>query len=499
MTISVELQAEILRCYHVEKWRIGTISRLLKVHHNVVRRVLAETGVPKTQINKSPLLEPFLPLVLEILNKYPGITARRVYDMVCERGYRGNADHFRHLVAMYRPKPIAEAYLRLHTLPGEQGQVDWAHFGHITIGRARRPLMAFVMVLSYSRKIFLRFYLNAKIENFLRGHTAAFQAFGGVPKVLLCDNLKSAVLERIGNAIRFNPVYLSFASHYRYEPRPVAIARGNEKGRTERAIRYCRESFFTARVWKDLDDLNNQALTWCNGIAANRLCPEDRTKTVAAAFLEEQPLLLRSPDNPYPTTERVEVRVGKTPYVRFDLNDYSIPYQYVRRTLTVLATIEQVTILAGTEVIASHARSYDKGKQIEIAEHIQKLEARKHQASQHRGQNRLIHAIPIAITLLQQAASRGFHMGQVTAQLLRLLDSYGVTEMSAALQIAIANNTPHPNSVRFILEQRRQELNKQPLIELDLPADKRIREITIIPHSLTTYVNLTTEEETNEK
>jgi transposase len=105
----------------------------------------------------------------------------------------------------YRPQPAAEAYLRLRTLAGEQGQVDWAHFGTIPIGRARRPLMAFVMVLSYSRHLFLRFYLNAAMPSFLHGHVAAFNHFNAVPRTLLYDNLRSAVLERLADAIRFHP------------------------------------------------------------------------------------------------------------------------------------------------------------------------------------------------------------------------------------------------------------------------------------------------------
>ena len=99
-----------------------------------------------------------------------------------------------------RVSRIKGRYLRLRTLPGEQGQTDWGHFGHLEIGRARRPLMAFVMVLSWSRQIFLRFFLDARMENFLRGHTAAFAAWAGLPRVLLYDNLKSAVLERQGQA-----------------------------------------------------------------------------------------------------------------------------------------------------------------------------------------------------------------------------------------------------------------------------------------------------------
>ena len=166
----------------------------------------------------------------------------------------------------------------------EQAQVDWGHFGHLTIGRARRPLMAFVMVLSWSRQIFLRFFLDARMENFLRGHVAAFEAFNGCARVLLYDNLKSAVLERQGAAIRFHPTLWAFASHYRYEPRPVAVARGNEKGRVERAIRYVRDSFFAARKFTGLDDLNAQAAAWCSGLAADRPCPEQRTKSVREAF-----------------------------------------------------------------------------------------------------------------------------------------------------------------------------------------------------------------------
>ena len=101
--------------------------------------------------------------------------------MVCERGYTGGPDHFRHLISLHRPRRYAEAYLRLKTLPGEQAQVDWGHFGHVEIGKAKRPLMAFVMVLSYSRKIFLQFYLNdQRMANFLRGHEAAFTAWGGL-------------------------------------------------------------------------------------------------------------------------------------------------------------------------------------------------------------------------------------------------------------------------------------------------------------------------------
>lgn len=494
MTISNELEAKILRYYHVEKWRVGTISRQLNVHHSVVTRVLLQAGIPKVHLTqRESLIKPFLPFVLETLTKYPKLTASRLYEMVCQRGYKGGIDHFRHLISLYRPKPFAEAYLRLRTLPGEQAQVDWAHFNYVEIGKARRPLMAFVMVLSYSRKIFLRFYLNQQIANFLRGHEAAFTEWNGLPRVCLYDNCKVAVLERQGEAIRFNPTFLEFAAHYRFEPRPVAVARGNEKGRVERAIRYVRDNFFMARTWKDIDDLNNQALEWCNGIASQRPCPEDKTLSVKQAFLEEQPKLLQLPDNPYPTHEREEVSIGKTPYARFDLNDYSVPHTHVHRIVTVCATLSTVSILDGPTVIAQHPRCFGKGEQIEEETHIANLTAIKKQARQHRGQNRLTAAAPASQILLIQAAERGYNLGSTVVQLLKLLDDYGASDLNVAIEVALSKGVPHPNAVRASLEKQREERALPPPISITLPDDKRVRELVIRPHQLESYDQLTTE------
>ncbi|HEX2712500.1 MAG TPA: IS21 family transposase, partial [Candidatus Acidoferrales bacterium] len=231
MSIPPELEAQILRYHHVEKWRINTIARQLRVHHTTVSRVLAQAGLPRTGWPRRPSsVDPFVPFIMQTLERFPTLTAARLFGMVRARGYRGSQSQFRHRMALLRPRKAAEAYLRLRTLPADQAQTDWGHFGHLQIGRSRRPLMAFVMVLSYSRRIFLRFFLDARTASFLRGHVEAFAAFSGCPKVVLYDNLKSAVLERQGDAIRFHPTLLAFAAHHRFEPRPVAPARANEKG-----------------------------------------------------------------------------------------------------------------------------------------------------------------------------------------------------------------------------------------------------------------------------
>jgi transposase len=492
--ITREREAEILRLWHAEHWKIGTIAAQLGVHHDTVRRVLAQAAIAAGAAASRPsMVDPFVPLIRTTLEKYPRLRASRLYAMVKQRGYGGGPDHFRHVVARYRPRPVAEAYLRLRTLPGEQAQVDWGHFGTLTIGRAVRPLWGFVMVLSYSRHVFLRFYLGQAMANFLRGHVAAFATFDAVPRVVLYDNLKSAVLERVGQAIHFHPTLLELAAHYHFEPRPVAVARGNEKGRVERTIRFIRDSFFAAREFTDLADLNAQAQQWCESVAAERPCPEDRTRRVREVFAAEKPYLLTLPDNPFPAEDRCETAVARTPYVRFDLNDYSVPYTYVRRPVVVHGTLDTVRICEGLTVIATHRRSWDKGEEVEIEAHVRELLAWKRAARHHRGLDRLHHAAPHAPAFFAAVAHRGGNLGATTTGLTRLLDLYGAAALDQALAQALAANSAHLPAVRQILEQRQHAHHQAPPVAVALPDDPRVRDLVVHPHDLATYDRLASE------
>lgn len=489
--IDKELESRILRHHFVEGWGVNTIARQMGIHHTTVDRVLAQAGLPKAErARRASIVDPYHPLIIKTLEAYPTLTAERLLQMARVRGYTGGASQFRAHVAQLRPRRPAEAYLRLRTLPGEQAQIDWGHFGHIQIGRARRPLMAFVLVLSFSRQIFLRFYLDQRMDNFLRGHVAAFEAMAGVARVLLYDNLRSAVLERRGSAIRFHPTLLDLSAHYRFEPRPVAPARGNEKGRVERAIRYIRSSFFAGRTWADLDALNAQAEEWCRGTSAQRPCPEDSTRTVAEAFADEQAHLTALPANPFPTEERCVVHVGKTPYVRFDGNDYSVPHTQVRRSLTVSASLTTVRILDGVTTIAEHPRSFDRAAQIENPGHIADLVATKRAAAAHRNLDRLAHAVPTSQRLLQEAAARGTPLNRATRELTELLDAYGVAELQQAIDEALAHGVPHPNAVRQVLERRREQRNEPPPLSVSLPDDDKVRRIVVRPAALSPYDQL---------
>jgi hypothetical protein len=348
-----------------------------------------------------------------------------------------------------------------------------------------RRLYAFVMVLAWSRQIFLRFYLSAAMPSFLRGHVEAFEFFGGVPRVLLYDNLKSAVLERAGDAIRFHPTLLALAAHYRYEPRPVAPARGNEKGRVERAIRYVRDSFFAARSWSSVDDLNAQAVAWMTGLAAERRWPQDQTRQVRDVFAEERARLMPLPDAAFPCEERVEVHVGKTPYVRFDLNDYSVPHEHVRRTLTVVASLDTVRILDGAEVIATHARCWDRGQQVEDEAHEAALVESKARARRGRALDRLTRAVPHAEPLMVRAAERGGNLGNITARLLAILEAVPAAELDAAVAEAVARDTPTVGAVRQILDRHRAARGMPPAVVHRFTT--RAANVVVRPHDLAAY------------
>jgi transposase len=485
--IDPALTAEILRLVHAEKWLVGTVATQLGVHHSVVRRVLARAGAPAPKVKpRASKLDPYMAFVHTTLEAYPRLPASRLWLMLRERGFDGGESRVREAVALVRPRPKGEAYLRLATLPGEQAQVDWAHFGVIQIGRAQRRLLAFVMVLSFSRKIFLRFFLDARMPSFLRGHVEAFEWFGGVPRVLLYDNLKSAVVERIGDAIRWNPTLLALASHYRFGPRAAAPARGNEKGRVERAIRYIRDSFFAGREVVDLDTLNAEATQWCIEVADARRWPDDRDKTVHSVFAEERSALLSLPDDRFACVERVPVVVGKRPYVRFDRNDYSVPHGLVHHELEVLADLETVRICRGIEVVATHERCWDAGKPIEDQRHIRELVEQKARARSHRGMDRLRHAAPTSAVFLQRAAERGRNLGSSTAKLLELLDEYGAALLDDAIAEVLGRDVIHVPAVRQVLEQQRHARGR-PLPTAVALGDARLRDVVVRPHDLADY------------
>jgi len=491
--VTEEESAKILRLHHAEQWPVGTIAAELGRHHDTIERVLAQSGLPVTkQLPRPRLVDAYLPFIAATLAKHPRLRASRLWAMVRERGYAGSRSGFRAVISRMRPRRPAEAFLRRSVLAGQEAQVDWAHFGKLTVGRAQRDLWAFVMVLSYSRFRFLRFSLRAAMPSFLRGHVESFRFFGAVPRVVLYDNLKSAVLEREGDAVRFHPTLLAIAGHYRFEPRACAPYRPNEKGRVERAIQDVRDNFFAARDFTSVADLNVQAMAWCREIAAERKVPDQKHKPVVEAFAEDKALMIVLAEDEFPVDECLEVRVGKTPYLRFDKNDYSVPHTHVQRNLSVIASDERVRVVdpeVPEVVIADHPRTFDRDQRVEQEGHVRALVEQKRRAHQSRGFDRLFSVVPSARIMMERLAERGENLGGATSGLLQILDRIGADLLERAVAEVVARDRLSLRDVHHEVDRLRYEAGLPPPLSVPVTSDARAL-TPVRTHALASYDRL---------
>jgi hypothetical protein len=352
-----------------------------------------------------------------------------------------------------------------------------------------------VTTLSYSRGLYFEFSFDQVMESFLRGHVHAFGDWRGLPRILLYDNLRSVVLERRGDAIRFNPRLLELSAHYHFAARPCQVRAGNQKGRVERVIRYIRESFFAARPFTTLEDFNRQALAWRDQIAHQRPWPGDDSKTVQQAFEEEKPRLLSLPAHPFDTERLIAVQPGKTIYLRFDLNSYSIPPDAIGKPLVLAASESTIRILHGEKEIARHRRSYGRHEFILDPAHQEALLREKRKALGSTRGGRLAQAVPETEALLEAAFALGESAARQTTQLLELLEFYGPTELRAAVREALERKTPRASSVSFILNKRRRSRNRPVLPHVDLSHRPELENLTVTPQDLETYDDLANNDE----
>lgn len=483
--IDADIRVKIRHYFFAEHWKIGTIAAELQVHPDTVRRAIEAEKFQNAVPVRASLLEPYLPFVRETLEAHPRLRVTRLHRMLTDRGYTGSIRQLRRSVASVRPHR-QEAFLRTQVYAGEQAQVDWAHFGAVMAGRARRTLSCFVMTLSWSRALYIEFFFDQTMESFLRGHVHAFASFQGSARVLLYDNLKSAVLDRHGSHVHFNARLLELAGHYHFVPRPCQVRSGNQKGRVERAIRYVRDSFWAARSFTTLEECNRQALRWREEVAHRRPWPDDRNRTVGQAFVEEQPRLLPLPLHPFNTDHVVAVRSAKTIYVRLDGNDYSIPPEVVGRSLTLIASAAEVRILDGSKELARHRRSYDRQQMVLDPKHQQDLLRSKRKARESTRNGRLEVAVPESVLLLEKAFLEGESVAQQTTQLLQLLERYGEAALREAVHEAIERGTPRAASVAFLLRQR----HRAAPLPLDLSRYPQAQDINVRSHDLETYDEL---------
>jgi transposase len=485
VTVSSEVEVEIRRLYYAEHWKVGTIASQLSVHGDVVRRVLGLLERETPSAERPLLVAPYEDFIAQTLKSYPGLRATRLYDMVRARGFTGSVRTLRQYVAQVRPAPRREAFLRVESLVGEQAQVDWAHVGQVPVAGGQRALWLFVQVLSWSRGMWGEFVFDTGAHSLARSLVRAAGYFGGVPRQWLFDNPKAVALQRHAQAVRFHPVLLEVAGHYRVQPRVCEVRKANQKGKVERAIRYLRERFLAGRTLHSVEQGNRELSAFLEEVAHARPHPVQPGRTVAQCLAEERQRLLPLPAVPA-ATDRVEpVAVDATAFIRLDTNSYSVPPQYAHGTLTLVADDTTVRLLEGQQEVARHARCWGRRQQLELPEHREALLALKRQASPSKGQDRLRQALPGVDALFARWVDAGRNVGTLTAACLRLLDTYGPALLNEALAEVLSRGTHDPGALAAVCEQRRRAKGQPLPLELHLGSHVPDRDVT--PHSLERY------------
>jgi len=253
---------------------ISEIARRTGRDRKTIRQVVQAPDIlppQQSRQQKARKIDPYVPYVEQRIAEGV-LNARKLYGELLAQGYPGRESQVREFVHDRRPDREPMASVRFETAPGEQGQVDWGHFGFITHHGRTCRLYAFVMTLGWSRASYLRFTVSLDTTWFIRCHLHAFAYLGGVPKRLLYDNLKSVVLWRDAEeVVHWNPRFLDFADVAGFAPQACKPYRPQTKGKVENGVKYVRGNFWPGLHFRDLEDLNNQALAWLNTTANPRV------------------------------------------------------------------------------------------------------------------------------------------------------------------------------------------------------------------------------------
>ena len=450
-----ELWAEVRRLSAIEKLSKSAISARLRIDRKTVRRALAADQTPAAKIvgPRPSKLDPFKSYLQNRLKEYPELNGAKLLIEIKRMGYPGGYSQLKVYLSGLRPE-VNETFLRIETLPGEQAQVDWANCGSIQVGPAVRALSAFVMVLSYSRMIYLEFTLSQCLEDFLAAHLNAFRFFGGIPKKILYDNLKTVVLARVGRDIRFNPKFVDFSGYHLFEPVPCAPGKGNEKGKVENGIKYIRTSCLAGYAITSWPDLQSYARSWRDNTANIRIHGTTRQRPIDR-FELEAPLLQPLPQKDYDVSIVRPVKATNQAFVLFDVNAYSVPWELASKPLTLKATAHEVNLFDLDCLIASHGRSYEKHLYFEKPEHRQGLLASRKAAGAAKTHEAFLSLGELAKNYLQGLLHSELHLPHHLQKIMDMVGLYGKTEVLQALDHALKFNAfAAPYIQNIILQQR---------------------------------------------
>jgi transposase len=451
--IDYETYVRIKNYYEQQGLNYSQIAQCLALDHRTVAKWANEKHYqPRKSPQRASKLDPYKNDIVRMLEKHP-FSAMQILIRISQDGYDGGYSILKEYVRKVRPKKI-KAFLKLCFAPGECAQVDWGSYGSVAVGDTHRRLSFFVMVLCHSRMMYVAFTVSQTMEHFLACHQDAFQFFGAVPQKIMVDNLKSAVLQRIvGQAPVFNPRYLDFAHHYGFTIVPCAVGKGNEKGRVESGVGYVKKNLLSGLDIADFKVIKPIADHWLDTVANVRAHGETGKRPIDM-FQQEKGALLPLPLQPYDVAAIKQVRASRQFRITVDANHYSVPAQLAGVSLTVKQYPDRICIYHEDNLVARHARCYDRKKDFEHPDHPKALLAQRKKARDQKIFMRFLALSEKAQDYYRQLVDRRMNPAHHIRQIVALSEIYTPEQVQRAIDDAFAFKAFSCEYIANLLEQR---------------------------------------------
>lgn len=434
------------------------IAEELGVSRGAVARALARVQAqrdgraapsPRPRPRQS-IIDPFEPILKELLAKYPNLTTERALQELQARGFTGKYTVVRQRIGLLRPRAAAPPVPRFETGPGAQAQMDYGVYDLDFTREGRRRVYLFSYLLSYSRRQYLHFVEAMDLPTTLREHVHAFHHLGGVARVCLYDNFKAVVLRHDADGVFYNPKFLAFATHYGFRPHACRVRRPQTKGKVERQFHFVATNLFNGRTFETLEHLNEVTAQWLQSVADVRTLRDFKESPLARHALE-QPHLLTLPTCDFDTAQVVYRHVNVEGYVTHRLNLYSVPWSHIGQVLPVRITESEVVVYSiSLEEIARHplVPSTKTGVRRALKSHHPQGDPDQRERLL---RSRFSELGPIALQFLDGLLAKQIQGKLQAQQLLALLAQYQRLDVQQALERAVRFGAFSLAAIRRIL------------------------------------------------
>ncbi|MDD5402712.1 MAG: IS21 family transposase [Dehalococcoidales bacterium] len=463
--------------YDREHLSVLQISRILDINLKTAAKWVRHERFPTVCRRERPSkLDRHKGVIAQMLT-VQNLTAIQILQRLRSQGYTGGYSILKDYVSRIRP-PRKPAFLTVAYAPGECAQVDWGCAGVLPVGTTKRRLSFLVVVLCYSRRMYVEFTLAEKTEHFLGALQRALLYFGAVPQSVMVDNMKTAVLRHPpGMPPVFHPRFLEFARHYGFMPKACGVRQPQAKGRVENGVGYIKKNFLNGLAFSNLAAINAAAHEWLGTVANVRIHRETGEKP-AERFGKERSSLLPLNPNLFDTGVMQPIRASRQFRITVDTNRYSIPYEYAGQRLNLKLTDDHLWLYAGQKLLADHVRSYDRRRDFENPDHVRELLQQRQGAAYHKLLQRFLCLWPGAEEFYRQMDARHLNPKHHVRQIMALTEIYPSESVVQALQDAAQLGAYRSEYVANILAMRQRPATepgplhvtrRQDLLDIHLP------------------------------